>query len=134
MHILREREREMRGCVIMCEGTVHLDAYLSCARECERSVHLQDIPRPSVISAAAHVSSNLWFGRGAATSDGGCAPVHTHLHSDPWDNLYVVVKGNKVLQPRCSCHTVLVVELDTLCVAALVTLFVSLSLSHCSCC
>jgi hypothetical protein len=59
----------------------------------------KDIPLPKLIPPRAHGSSNLWFGRGASgPKNVGCAPVHTHLHSDPWDNLYVVVKGQKLFR------------------------------------
>lgn len=53
-----------------------------------------DIPLPSLIPKQAHTSSNIWFGAGAVSQD-GCLPVHTHLHADPMDNVYVLVKGKK---------------------------------------
>ena len=54
-----------------------------------------DIPLP-LIPTPALSSSNLWFGRSAASADGDtCAPIHTHLHNDPMDNVYVLIQGTK---------------------------------------
>lgn len=71
-----------------------------------------DTPLPYLLPQKALSSVNLWFGRigvdRADRADGGeagngttgdendaCAAIHTHLHNDPDDNFYVLIRGVK---------------------------------------
>ena len=69
----------------------------------------RDAPLPFYIPLKRMWSANLWFGKVPKSpsspndadedkSEASCVPIHTHLHNDPEDNLYVLVKGRKTFR------------------------------------